>query len=378
MSADEVMGDLFGALDKADAFEGRLDIEDVWRAAQRMERWWLRRVREYERSDDWRAEGFLSAAAGVRAKCNMQHGTAAAALKLAEKLEDLPETSAAFAAGEISRQHAAAIADACTVERIDALREVEPQLVELARQVKPKDVRAVVRRLADAIDGDNGASSDEEQLERRRVHASVTIGGMVMSDVLLDPEGGEIYLTALNAEMEADRQAGDTRTAPERRADAFVNIFRRVLDMGAIKGTGVVRPHVTAVYDAADLERLGGPEVVQQARADAANVGRLSKATLHRITCDCSISRVITDGPSQVLDVGRATRTISPALRRALIVRDEHCQRNGCDRPGAWCDAHHIVHWEDGGPTNLENTKLLCRRHHIEEHLEEERRRKRE
>lgn len=375
---DESVGDIRTAMEKAIADEGRMPIAETAQILALAEFLHLRSLRAYQRSEDWRAEGFLSAAAGVRAHCNMQHGAAAAALKLAEKLEDLPETSAAFAAGEISRQHAAAIADACTVERIDALREVELQLVELAREVKPKDVRAVVRRLADSIDGDNGAASDEEQLARRRAHASVTIGGMVMSDVLLDPEGGEIYLTALNAEMEADRQPGDARTTPQRRADAFVNIFRRVLDMGAIKGTGVVRPHVTAVYDAADLERLGGSELVQQVRADAANVGRLSQATLRRITCDCSISRVITNGRSEVLDVGRATRTISPALRRALIVRDEHCQRKGCDRPGAWCDAHHIVHWEDGGPTNLENTKLLCRRHHIEEHLEEERRRKRE
>ena len=161
----------------------------------------------------------------------MQHGTAAAALKLGEKLEQLPETAAAFAAGDISRQHASAIADACTPERIDAIREVEQQLVALAREVQPKDVRAVVRRLADAMDGDHGAASDEDQHAQRRVHASVTLGGMVMSDVLLDPEGGEIYLTALKAEMEADRKKGDSRTPAQRKADAFVNIFRRTLDI---------------------------------------------------------------------------------------------------------------------------------------------------
>ncbi len=368
---NDVVADIRASLDKAIAYEGTLDVAEVCREAERSEFLKLRTMRDYERSEKWRADGYLSAAAGLRATCNMAHGTASAALKLGAKLEDLPETSAAFAAGDISRHHAAAIADACTVERIDALREVEPQLVELARQAKPNDLRAVVRRLADSLDGDGGAVEDEAQLARRRVHASVTIGGMVMSDALLDPEGGEIYLTALNAEMERDRQAGDVRTSAMRRADALVNICRRSLDMGEISGTGVVRPHVTVVVDVDVLKERGGSDVVQQVRADAANVGRLSRATLRRITCDCSLSRVITAGASTVLDVGRATRTISPASRRALIVRDEHCQAKGCDRPGVWCDAHHIWHWEDGGPTSLENTKLYCRRHHIEEHLKD-------
>jgi hypothetical protein len=364
-----VVVDVVEAVQKALAYEGALEVTEVCRAAEQMEFLRLRTLHGYERSEQWRADGYLSAAAGLRATCNMSHGTASAALKLAQKLEELPETAAAFAAGEISRHHAAAIADACTAERLDALRAVEPQLVELARQVKPKDLRTVVRRLTDTLDGDGGAAGDEAQLARRRVHASVTIDGMVMSDALLDPESGEIYLTAINAEMEHDRQVGDIRTPAMRRADALVNICRRSLDAGETTCAGGVRPHVTVVVDIAELEQRGGSEIVQQVRADAANVGRLSTATLRRITCDCSISRVITDGPSAVLDVGRATRTIPPAIRRALIARDGHCQAPGCDRPPGWCDAHHIRHWEDGGPTTLDNLQLLCRRHHREAHL---------
>jgi hypothetical protein len=366
---DQVLVDVVHAVEKAVAYEGPLEVTDVCRAAEQMEFLKLRTLREYERNEQWRADGYLSAAAGLRATCNMSHGTASGALKLAQRLVDLPETSAAFAAGDISRHHAAAIADACTVERLDAFREVEPQLVEFARRVKPKDLRAVVRRLADSLDGDGGAAGDEALFARRRVHASVTIDGIVMLDALLDPEGGEIYLTATNAEMERDSQVGDTRTPAMRRADALVNICRRSLDAGEIAGTGAVRPHVTVVVDVAELEARGGRQLVAQARADAANVGQLSTATLRRITCDCSISRVITDGPSRVLDVGRATRTIPPAIRRALVARDRHCRAAGCDRPPAWCDGHHIRHWEDGGETSLDNLVLLCRRHHREAHL---------
>jgi predicted restriction endonuclease len=64
------------------------------------------------------------------------------------------------------------------------------------------------------------------------------------------------------------------------------------------------------------------------------------------------------------LDVGRRTALISPALRRAVIARDGHCRFPGCDRPHTWCDAHHVEHWAEGGPTALPNLLLLCRRHH--------------
>ena len=68
------------------------------------------------------------------------------------------------------------------------------------------------------------------------------------------------------------------------------------------------------------------------------------------------------------LDIGRRTPVIPPAMRRAVIVRDRHCRFPGCDRPQPWCDAHHVVHWADGGPTAVRNLLLLCRRHHRKVH----------
>jgi hypothetical protein len=68
--------------------------------------------------------------------------------------------------------------------------------------------------------------------------------------------------------------------------------------------------------------------------------------------------------PSRPLDVGRATRVVSPAQRSALAVRDGGCVFPGCDRPLAWCDAHHLWHWLDGGPTDLGNLAMVCRAHH--------------
>jgi hypothetical protein len=68
--------------------------------------------------------------------------------------------------------------------------------------------------------------------------------------------------------------------------------------------------------------------------------------------------------PSRPLDVGRATRVITPAQRSVLAVRDGGCVFPGCDRPLAWCEGHHLVSWLDGGPTDLANLALVCRAHH--------------
>ena len=92
-------------------------------------------------------------------------------------------------------------------------------------------------------------------------------------------------------------------------------------------------------------------------------------ATLHRLVCDANIHRVVTDGASSILDYGRATRTIPPALYTSLVLRDVSCRFPGCDRPPEWCKGHHIWHWEDGGPTCMTNLVLLCCKHHHRVHL---------
>ncbi len=73
-------------------------------------------------------------------------------------------------------------------------------------------------------------------------------------------------------------------------------------------------------------------------------------------------------GESEVLDVGRRTRLVTPAMRRAVIARDRTCVEDGCDVPGHWCDVHHIIPWQDGGPTDLDNSQLRCRHHHLAKH----------
>jgi HNH endonuclease len=73
---------------------------------------------------------------------------------------------------------------------------------------------------------------------------------------------------------------------------------------------------------------------------------------------------VLGGAPSQPLEVGRASRVVTPAQRSALAVRDGGCVFPDCTRPLAWCEGHHLIHWLDGGPTDLANLALVCRAHH--------------
>jgi hypothetical protein len=104
-------------------------------------------------------------------------------------------------------------------------------------------------------------------------------------------------------------------------------------------------------------DRSGGAALME-------SMGRVSAETARRLACDASVSRAITRGRSEPLDVGRRTSVVPPAIRRALIVRDGGGAFPSCDRPSRWTDAHHVRHWADGGPTSLANLTLLCRPHH--------------
>jgi Domain of unknown function (DUF222)/HNH endonuclease len=359
-------------------FESRLDgLVRGRRELDQYEAQWLFMVGEYARSGAWQADGFLSAAAAIQQRCNMNAGAARAAVNLAKTLERLPETQRAFDAGEISRAHAQAMADGFTEERAEQLAHIEADLVGIARRVDPKSLRAAVQRYTDAIDGDNGAGNDERAYEKNRFRAA-PVGGRVATDGSLDLESGQLVISAVEA-MAADlRQDGDTRRTSQRHAEALVEICRRSLALDHKHVSPSTRrrgqPHLSFVVDGRAYE-AEHPDLIADIRIEAEHVGQLSRTTLERLSCDCEINRIVTDGDSLIIDVGRTTRNIPGPLWRALVVRDRHCQEPGCDRPPGWCEAHHIWHWEHGGPTNLANLELLCWQHHRQRHLQDARKR---
>jgi hypothetical protein len=348
------LDELEEAIDKLAAVEWEPDLARLRRLADRLEAEWVRRVREADRAHDWAADDFISPAAWLRDKFNLAPGQARATVTLGRKLEQFPRFAAAFAAGEVSRQHLMVLTRAATAERLEGLRALEPPLLEAAKELDPKEFHFVVRHACDAIDGDGGAAEALEQYRQSRFDVSRTFGGMVKIDGLLPPVGGEALLTAIKSEVRAEERREAGRTLTQLRADALMNI---------VYGKSVPRPQIIVTADLAELEGRA-PSVSKQVRSDLAHGGRISHATLERLACDANISRVITAGGSLPLDVGRTTRTPTPAIWRALVARDGGCAAPGCDRGPSWCEAHHIKPWPKGGETKLDNLVLLCPRHH--------------
>ena len=141
-------------------------------------------------------------------------------------------------------------------------------------------------------------------------------------------------MTALAA-LTPPRRDGDDRIPGQRRADALVDMARSVLDSGETPGK--VKPHLLIMSDVQALCGHGG------GTHETASGVVLTPGQIRQVACDCAISRVVFGPDSQPLDIGRSSRVIPPALARAVIARDRHCQHPGCDRAARWCDIHHKI-----------------------------------
>jgi hypothetical protein len=364
----DALADVERALEKLVASEQSLDVERMHKVKNTCDALWARAVEEYDRSEAYRDEGFLTARSAIGTKCRAE---ASSDLALGRKLRNLPHVAEAFGRGEISRQHAQAFANAYTPARAAELAEIEAGLVGVARKVTPKQLGQVVRRYTDALDGDDGASRAERERNASAAYLAKTIDSMWALRGTFDDEWGQTIDNALTALMGPPRK-DDTRTLPQKRAEALVELCR--LGAAQFKDGNWVKPRadVTLHLDISDIERRAGSRgLAEIVRAELTSAHGLSRATLRMLTCDCKIARVITDGPSQVLDVGRATHTVPVPMRRAVEANHPTCTERGCTVPSWMCDMHHIVHWDDGGPTCADNLEPRCPYHHLLAHLRE-------
>lgn len=332
------------------------DFAELQRVSELLELERLRRLAEIERRRLFERDGHLSAASWLATRFRVAWGTARGQTHLARALTHMPATRRALEAGDVSLS-AARVLVAARDASTEAFDRSEDQLVDAARNHTINDLQRVASFWRQRVERDR---LDEGFRARRRLHASVSFEGMVRVDGDLDPEAGETLLTALRAVMDAGSRNGsdDDRTPPQRRADALHEICRQWLDLAERPTVAGERPHVTVTVDAPALAGASS------GAGDLDRVGAVDVRVARQLSCDASVMRVVMAGRSQPLDVGRRTPVVPPAVRRAVIVRDRTCRFPGCDRPHTWCDAHHIVHWTDGGSTSLHNLLLLCRRHH--------------
>ena len=120
---------------------------------------------------------------------------------------------------------------------------------------------------------------------------------------------------------------------------------------------------LTMSYD--DLAgRVGAATVIGSAQGGSL----IAPETVRRLACDANVIPTVLGGSGEILEQGRSTRLATPGQLAALWLRDSGCTFPGCTTPAHWCDAHHLVHWADGGKTDLTNLALLCGRHHSVAH----------
>ncbi|EAP97787.1 hypothetical protein JNB_12523 [Janibacter sp. HTCC2649] len=285
------------------------------------------------------------------------------------------------------------------------------EMAKLEDQLRPEAVPTV----ADAI-LDHGVQWGQAEARRLRPHLIAMFGAEGEFDDMQEKVRKAAYLTSprindaditeyrlgLTPEQAATLEAAigplskpapndvtgerDLRPAEQRRAEALAEVCGRVAGEDAAAesspGGASTTLHVNIDFDdllahfpdhedtdtAPDLDREtegSGRGRVMVSRAQAT---MLSPAVVRQLACDADILPVVFGSNGEILDVGRAVRLFTKAQRRALWHRDKHCTYPGCDVPAGWAKAHHLVHWVDGGDSDLANAALLCQRHHTHVH----------
>jgi hypothetical protein len=295
----------------------------------------------------------------------MSPAEATVIVKLAEALGGrLAETGAALAEGEICRERARAIVDVVTglpsTASLEQQEEAEAILLESAAELNAKDLRRLSKVMEQHLDPD-GIEPREELAKRKRsahlrwngdgtasLHWTDTEENIALAQAALEP---------LSAPAPGPDGEADTRSPAVRRADSMVDLVSQVLRHGDLPSSRGARPHLIVTVTEQNLRTGRGLGIT-------ATGEHLSAAAVRRISCDADITAIRLDTNGVPLSMGRSRRTVSPQQWHALVVRDRGCVFPNCTRPAAWTQAHHVVHWGHGGPSDLENLALLCDRHH--------------
>ena len=297
---------------------------------------------EFAASDYWDRAGYNAPYDWMRFHLHVTSSTAGSYVTVGEQLQRLDKTLAAMDSGEVGFAHLAVMAR--TAEAVGKVFD-EDRLLKLACDNSPGKFYFKALHYRHSVDARKYCQEQSEQDNYLNL-STVESGHLLLSGVL-DPVSGAAVRGVLEP-LARKSGAHDDRDLSQRMADALV------------EGLTAGKPaHLQVTATVETLKALAGAPGGEMEFSLP-----LSSSTVQRVGCDSTISRILLDQESLVIDVGRSRRVVDGALRKALTLRDKHCQWPGCERPASWCDGHHIVHWIDGGETNLENCVLLCRRHH--------------
>ena len=312
---------------------------------------WLELVGEFDRRGEWTAWGHGSCAEWLGWRCALTPRSAREHVRVARALPALPLVRAAFSRGELSYAKVRALT------RVAEPRK-EAELLELAKVMTASQLERALGAYRRVTTEDARDLHEREHLEWYwDEDGSLVVHGR------LAPEDGALFVKSLEAARERlwqvgrDEGGGSAEPPPERptRVDALVAVADAALAHSTDR-TGGDRYQVVVHVDQATL----GTD--HEGNCNVAEGPALAPETARRLACDSS-RVVLAERAGIPLNLGRKTRTIPPALRRALTTRDRCCRFPGCDNH-RFLDAHHIHHWAHGGQTTPDNLLLLCRRHH--------------
>ena len=337
-------------------------------------------IRQFDEQCGWGEQGAVSCAHWLAWRVGLDAATAREKVRVARALGKLPAIDEALRVGKLSYAKVRALTRVATAAN-------EARLLELALYATGAQLERLCRGLRGAQAADEGPSPEERCVRKR-----VLPGGMVKLEIVLAPGEADMVMRAIDCARDVSAEAGKNATVADgadlargairesplrterpigeapvpadedespvwpSRADGLVALADSFLAGNRGKGTGGDRYQVTVHVD---QDPLAADGVMAATLEDGTGV---SAETLRRIACDCGVVAVAGNDPVG-MSVGRRTRSIPPAIRRALVLRDRGCAFPGCTHT-RFLHGHHWRHWLHGGETSLANLLLLCPFHH--------------
>jgi hypothetical protein len=321
-------------------------------------------IRRFDEARGWYEQGAVSCAHWLSWRVGLDAATAREKVRVARALGGLPSIDEAFRVGKLSYAKVRALTRVATPQN-------EANLLELAMYATGAQLERLCRGYRTALSVDETPAP-----EARTVRKRVLPGGMVKLEIVLLPDEADLVLRAINRarEVHQEPERGKVSASAETpgsngtdddciktgwpsRADGAINVAESFLGGHPATGNGGERFQVMVHLEQDPL----GPDGAFGATLDDGT--RVSAETLRRVACDSGIVAVGGHVDSEQLNIGRRTRTIPSAIRRALMLRDRGCAFPGCSHT-QFLHGHHIQHWLHGGETSVQNLALLCTGHH--------------
>jgi hypothetical protein len=312
---------------------------------------WLLMIAEFDKRNGWNDGGTRTCAHWLNWKCGMAVGVAREKLRVAHALATLPQISAAMERGSLSYSKAREITRVANPEN-------ESFLLNIAEHGTAQHVEKLVRGYRRCLEVEELSRAARQQ-QNRRVSVRHDEDGSVVLHCVLPAEVGVKVIRAIDiaAEDVPPGTSGEVIPYRVRRADALSLVAESFLEHGASESDGGDRFQIVVhVAEETLRTRTAGCCQLEDGPSTAAETAR-------RLACDASVVPLFENVDGEPLDLGRKTRTVSPALRRALKSRDKGCRFPGCAN-ARYIDFHHVKHWANGGETKPSNLISLCTFHH--------------